>query len=72
MKLLTFDCKVLLIPQNKSTLKRLVSLHYPDVVIFQETLTDEVMATKILTSLLPGWLFLGLDASDRSGGLVIG
>jgi hypothetical protein len=57
---------------KKSALKRLVIIHQPDVVLFQETLADEAMATKILTSLFPGWFFLGLDARGRSGGLVIG
>jgi exonuclease III len=72
MKLLTFNCRGLASPQKKSALKQSVTLHQPDVVLFQETLIDEVMATKILTSLLSGWFFLGLDARGRSSGLVIG
>jgi exonuclease III len=72
MKLLTYNCRGLASPQKNPALKRLVTLHQPDVVLFQETLADEITTTKILTSLLSGWNFLGMDARGRSGGLVLG
>jgi hypothetical protein len=59
-------------PPKKSALKRLVTLHQPKVVLFQETLADELSATKALSTLFLGWAFLGLDACGRSGGLAIG
>jgi len=71
MKLLTFNCRGLAIPQTKSALKQLVIIHQPDVVLFQETLADKAMATKILTSLFSGWFLLDMDARGSSGGLVI-
>jgi exonuclease III len=53
MKILSFNYKGLEIPHKKFSLKRLVSLHQPDVVLFQETLADEVSATKTLSTLFP-------------------
>jgi exonuclease III len=72
MKLLSFNCRGLASPSKKSALKRLVTLHQPDVIFLQETLADERTTTQALMSLFPGWAFLGLDARGRSGGLVIG
>jgi exonuclease III len=72
MKLLSFNCRGLASPSKKSSLKRLVMSHQPDVLFLQETLADECSATQALLKLFPGWDFLGLDAIGRSGGLVIG
>jgi exonuclease III len=71
MKHLTFNCRGLENPQKKSALKWLVFLYQPDAVLFQETLADKAVATKIITALISGWVFLGLDAKGRSGVLVI-
>jgi hypothetical protein len=59
-------------PLKKSALKRLVTLHQPNIIFLEETLADEHSATQALLNLFPGWAFLGLDASGRSGGLVTG
>jgi exonuclease III len=72
MKLLSFNCRGLASPSKKSALKRLVTLHQPDVFFLQETLTNERSATQALMNLFPGWAFLGLDASGISRGLVTG
>jgi exonuclease III len=72
MKLISFNCRGLASPQTKSALKRLVYLHQPKVVLFQETLANELSATKTLSTLFLGWDFLGLDTRGRSRGLAIG
>jgi exonuclease III len=72
MKLLSYNCRGLASPSKKSALKRLVTLHQPDVFFLQETLADESTATQALVNLFPGWAFMGMDTNERSGGLVIG
>jgi exonuclease III len=57
------------IPLNVIVKKK--TLHQPEVVLFQETLADELSATKALSTLFSGWAFLGLDARGRSRGLAI-
>jgi len=44
----------------------------PDIVLLQETLTDEEMVKNLLSTLFPGWSFMGINDRGRKGGLVIG
>jgi exonuclease III len=72
MNLLTYNFRGLASSLKKLALKRLVLTNQPDIVLLQETLSDEEVATKILSTLLPGWAFMGQSPKGRSGELVIG
>jgi exonuclease III len=61
MKILSLNCRGLEIPHKKYALKQLIFLHQPDIIILQETMIDSTSIFATLTSLLPGWTFLGLD-----------
>lgn len=72
MKLMSFNCRGLASPLKRSSLRRLVELNHPDVILLQETLGCSEEIVRVLESLLPGWKFVVLDARGRSGGLASG
>ena len=72
MKLKSFSCWGLAGPHKISTLKRVVGLQHPGILMLQETLgVGEVVKIR-LESWFPGWNFFTLDIRGRSGGLEIG
>lgn len=72
MKIISFNCRGLVSPHKKSSLKRLVLRVGPDVLFLQETLGSSGAIKEALQSLLPGWEFMALDAKGRSRGLATG
>lgn len=72
MIFLSYNCRGLASPQKKSSIKRMIALIDPQIILLQETmgLSDKVKAA--LESWLPGWAFEAVDAVGRSGGLAIG
>lgn len=72
MKIMSFNCRGLTSPIKKTSLRRLIEIHQPDVVLLQETLGSSEDVVRILEAMLPGWKFVGLDARGRSGGVASG
>jgi exonuclease III len=72
MKFLSLNCRGLASPHKKSTLKQLINTQQPDIILLQEMMEDSSAISATLSSLLPRWLFMGLDAAGRSGGLATG
>ena len=72
MKVMSFNCRGLASPLKKSSLRRLVELNQPDVILLQETLGCSEVVIRVLETLLPGWIFVAVDARGRSGGLASG
>jgi exonuclease III len=66
MKILSFNCRGLVNPNKKSSLRRLVEQCSPDVILLQETLGENLAVVKILESLLLGWMFTAVDAREHS------
>ena len=60
------------IPPKKLSLRRLIELNCPDVVLLQETLGLNEDLSCILESLLSGWMFVVKDVRGHSGGLASG
>jgi exonuclease III len=69
MKLLSLNCRGLVSPLKKLTLKRLMSVNQPNLLLLQETLGKGSDIEKLLVSIFPGWSFSCIDVSGRSGGL---
>ena len=72
MKVMSFNCRGLASPLKKSSLRRLVELNQPDVILLQETLGCSEEVVRVLETLLSGWKFVAVDARGRSGGLASG
>jgi exonuclease III len=72
MKILSFNCRGLASPTKKSSLKRLIAVHNPDVLFLQETMGLSEVVIRSLEALLLGWSFVVLDARGHSGGLAMG
>ena len=72
MKVMSFNCRGLASPLKKSSLRRLVELNQPDVILLQETLGCSEEVVRGLETLLSGWKFVAVDAKGRSGGLASG
>ena len=72
MKLMSFNCRRLASPIQKSSLRRLVDLNQPDIVLLQETMGISEDVVRLLKVLLLGWKFVGIDSRGRSGGVVSG
>ena len=72
MKLMSFNYRGLVGAHKRSTLKRVVGLEHPDVLLLQETLGvgDEVQSR--LESCFLGWDFTTLNVRGHSGVLEIG
>eukprot|EP00253_Pinus_taeda_P032143 PITA_32143 len=43
-----------------------------DIILLQETLGEALLVSNTLQSICPGWIFITLDATRRSGALAIG
>jgi exonuclease III len=69
MKILSLNCRGLVSPTKKSSLKRLVVVIALDVIFLQETMGVSELVVAFLESLLPGWSFAVVDAKGQSGGL---
>ena len=72
MKIMSFNCRGLASLLKKSSLRRLVELNQPDVILLQETLGCSEEVVRVLETLLPGWKFVAVDARGCSGGLASG
>ena len=72
MKIMSFNVWGLAGPHKRSTLKRVVILEHPDILLLQETLGVGDVIKERLDSWFPGCVFASLDAKGRSGGLDIG
>ena len=53
MKILSFNCRGLTSPSKKSSLKHLVDVLAPDVIMLQETMRNSQVVVGDLKSLLP-------------------
>ena len=72
MKIMSFNCRGLAGPLKIPTLRWVVELEHPDVMLLQETLgVGDVIKAK-LESWFLGWKFVTLDVRGRSGGLAMG
>jgi len=72
MKLPSFNCRGVANPSNKISLRRLVELSKPDILLLQETLGELDSIIPLLEILLKQWKFFGIDSKGHSGGLAIG
>ena len=59
-------------PHKRSTLKRVVGLEHPDVILLQEILGIGDVVKIRLESWFPRWNFETLDVRGRYGGMAIG
>lgn len=59
-------------PKKRLALKRLAHDSRCDILFLQETLCSSDNSARTLQTILPGWIFQGLDANGKSGGLAIG
>jgi exonuclease III len=64
MKIMSLNCKGLVIPLKKISLKRLIFSNQSDLVLLQETMAFESVVVQLLENILPLWIFVGLDASN--------
>ena len=72
MKILSFNCRGLASPHEKTSLKHLVLQIGPNVLFLKETLGSSEEVKEALQSLLPGWEFMTMDAKGQSGGMATG
>ena len=72
MKFLSLNCRGLESPHKKSALKRLINTQQMNIILLQETMENSSSISYTLYSLLPAWIFMGLDVAGRSGGLATG
>ena len=72
MILLSYNCRGLASPHKKSSIKRMITLLGPQIILLQETMGPRDLVKEVLEHWLPGWAFETVDAAGRSGGLAIG
>ena len=72
MILLSYNCRGLVSPQKKSSIKRMIALLDPQIILLQETMGMSDKVKEALESWLPRWVFEVVDAVGKSGGLAIG
>ena len=72
MKLISLKCKGLASTRNKISLKRIMEVLSPEVILLQETMGPEMEVENLLSSLLPLYSFTTQSARGHSGGLAIG
>ena len=72
MKIMSLNGRGLTGPQKGSTLRRVVDLEHPDVVMLQETLGVGDVVKSRLEIWFSGWNFETLDVCGCSGGFAIG
>lgn len=72
MKILSFNCRGLMSPQKKLSLKSFILRLGLDVLFLQETLGSGEAIKEALQTLLPRWEFMTLDAKGWSRGFATG
>jgi hypothetical protein len=72
MIILSYNCRGLASPPKKSSLKRMVDMFGPSIILLHETMGQCDNVKKALETCLLGWNFEVVDAVGRSGGLEIG
>jgi len=72
MKCLSFNCRGLDSASKKLPLHRLSESVSVDIILLQEIFGPTDTITDSLSSIVPGWQFLAMDSTGRSGGLAIG
>ena len=71
MILLSNNCRGLASPHKKSSIKRMIALLDPHIILLQETMGPSDKVKEALESWLPRWVFEAVDAVGKSGGLAI-
>lgn len=69
---LSYNYRGLANPKKHLAFKRLAQDTRCDILFLQETLCSSDISARTLQTILPGWIFQGLDANGKSGGLAIG
>ena len=72
MILISYNCRGLASPHKKSSLKRMITLLNPQIILLQETMDPRDLVKESLESWLPGWAFEAVDVAGRSRGIAIG
>jgi len=72
MNFLSYNYCVLATPEEILAFYRILSTELVDVIFLQETLGLVEAITRLLETMLLGWLFHALDVNGHSGGVVIG
>eukprot|EP00253_Pinus_taeda_P019805 PITA_19805 len=72
MKIVSFNCRGLARPKTKLTLCRMIVVEPIEVIFLQENLGIVEAISHLLESMLPIWIFLGLEADGRSGRVALG
>ena len=72
MKIMSFNCRGLASPLKRPTLRRVVDVEHPDILLLQETLGGGDVIKEKFESWFLGWTFVTLDVRGRSGGLAMG
>jgi hypothetical protein len=67
MKFLSFNCRGVVSPSKKLSLKWLVDSNHPDIIFLQETMGMSSYVFSILEYLLNNWSFSSMDTRGRSG-----
>lgn len=66
MMLRSYNCRGLASLQKKSSIKRMVSMYDPHIILLQETMGSSENVKKALESWLLGWVFEVMDAVGKS------
>ena len=72
MILLSYNCRGLASPHKKLSLKRMITLLGPQIILLQEMMGPRDLVKEALESWFPGWAFEAVDAAGRLGGVAIG
>ena len=72
MKLLSLNRKGLESIRKKLSLKRMIQVQNPDIILLQETLGSKAEVSSCLSSISSNFSFLAQSAKGLSGGLEIG
>jgi hypothetical protein len=70
MIILSFNCRGLANPSKKLSIKRLVDLHQPYVLLLRETMMEGEKTMLTLFFSLLGWDFSATDVIGHSRGLI--
>jgi exonuclease III len=71
MKILSLNYRGMTNPSKKLAISKIGSLENPDILFLQETMLLRQNATKMISSSLPGWEFLVVNAIGKSGGIIL-
>lgn len=69
---ISYKCRGLSNPKKHLALKRLAQDSRCGILFLQGTLFSSDNSARTLQTILPGWIFQGLHANGKSGGLAIG